>query len=126
MHVLAARPVLRLGTAVVAASLIATVALLTIRHGFAWQLPAFALGPDAALLVGAGGGLAAGQLHPRAVRLYNAFHSLPGPVALVGLAVALSLPSGWLVGALAWLGHIALDRALGYGPRTREGFQRAA
>jgi hypothetical protein len=126
MHVLAARPILRLGTAVVAASLIATVALLTIKYGLAWQLPAFALGPDAALLVGAGSRLAAGQLHPRAVRLYNALHSLTGPVALVGLVLASSLPPGWLIGGLVWLAHIVLDRALGYGPRTREGFQRGA
>jgi Domain of unknown function (DUF4260) len=27
-------------------------------------------------------------------------------------------------GGLAWLAHVALDRALGYGLRGRDGFQR--
>src|SRR5262245_22225308 len=39
-----------------------------------WQLAVFGLGPDVALLAGMGGGLAKGQLHPRAVPLYNALH----------------------------------------------------
>jgi hypothetical protein len=93
-------------------------------HGTGWwQLVAFGLAPDLALVAGAGSGLARGQLHPRAVRLYNAVHSLWAPLALVLLAVAF-LPLGYLVGALAWAAHIALDRALGYGPRTPDGFQR--
>ena len=32
---------------------------------------------------------------------------------------------GYLVGALAWAFHVSLDRAVGYGLRTRDGFQRA-
>ena len=35
-----------------------------------------------------------------------------------------TLRLGYLVGALAWAFHISLDRALGYGLRTRDGFQR--
>ena len=31
---------------------------------------------------------------------------------------------GFLIGALAWAFHVALDRAVGYGLRTRDGFQR--
>ena len=42
----------------------------------------FALAPDLAFFYGVAPGLARGQLHPRAVRLYNALHSLLGPVAL--------------------------------------------
>ena len=34
------------------------------------------------------------------------------------------LPTGYLVGALAWAFHISLDRTVGYGKRTRDGFQR--
>lgn len=89
-----------------------------------WQLAAFALGPDLALLAGAGRGLTKGQLHPRAVPLYNALHRLHGPVALTALAVAGLVPAGYLVGALAWAAHIAMDRAVGYGLRTPDGHQR--
>jgi len=31
---------------------------------------------------------------------------------------------GYFIGALAWMLHIALDRALGYGLRTPDGFRR--
>lgn len=85
---------------------------------------AFGLGPDVALLFGAGRGLERGQLHPRAVPLYNALHRFWGPLALAVLAVAAGLPAAWLVGALAWAAHVAVDRAVGYGLRTRDGFQR--
>ena len=77
-----------------------------------------------ALLVGAAPGLDRGQLHPRAVRLYNALHVFAGPL-LLGIAAFLWLGSPWLVGALAWAAHVAVDRALGIGLRTREGFRRA-
>ena len=63
-------------------------------------------------------GLTKGQLHPRAVPLYNALHRFIGPVIL-------AFVPGFLVGALAWGLHIAVDRAVGYGLRDRDGFQRA-
>lgn len=88
-----------------------------------WQLFAFALGPDLALVAGVGTGLAKGRLHPRAVPLYNALHSYWGPAVLALAAVV--LPAGYLVGALAWAFHISLDRTVGYGMRTRDGFQRS-
>ncbi len=90
-----------------------------------WQIALFGLGPDVALLLGAGAGLARGQLHPRAVGLYNLLHRFWGPVLLAALAASGLLPVGFLIGALAWAFHIALDRAMGYGLRTRDGFQRA-
>jgi hypothetical protein len=94
------------------------------RHGTGWwQFLAFGAGPDAALLLGVGRGLARGQLHPRAVRAYNLVHGLWGPAGLAALAI-LVLPAGYLVGALAWTTHVALDRSLGYGLRSRDGFQR--
>ena len=89
-----------------------------------WQLFAFGAMPDIALFVGIGSGLAKGQLHPRAVPLYNALHHPAGPVAFVVVAAAF-LPAGYLVGALAWGLHIAVDRVAGYGLRTPDGFQRA-
>jgi hypothetical protein len=90
-----------------------------------WQLAAFGVGPDLALLLGAGGGLAKGQLHPRAVPVYNALHRFWGPMALVAVAALGLVPAGYLAGGLAWAFHVALDRTVGYGLRTRDGFQRA-
>src|SRR4051794_22037219 len=83
----------------------------------------FAIAPDLAFLLSIAPGLARGQLHPRAVGLYNALHAFPGPIVL-GAAAALNLfglDLVWLVGALAWATHIATDRALGFGPRNPEG-----
>jgi hypothetical protein len=109
-----------------------TAALLTLvviglaqRGGGYWWLSAFIMAPDVALLAGLGPGLEKGRLHPRAVPLYNALHRFWGPVALGALAMATVVPSGFLIGALAWALHIALDRAIGYGLRTRDGFQRS-
>ncbi len=90
-----------------------------------WQFFAFGAMPDIALFLGIGSGLAAGQLHPRAVPLYNALHAPAGPLALAAVVIAASLPAGYLVGALAWALHIAVDRVAGYGLRTPDGFQRA-
>jgi hypothetical protein len=108
-----------------AVGLLAATVYATAEHGFTWQLPVFALGPDVALLVGVGRGLARGQLHPRAVPLYNALHRLIGPVALLLAAAVFDLSPGWLIAGLAWATHVLVDRTLGYGLRTREGFQRA-
>jgi Domain of unknown function (DUF4260) len=94
-----------------------------VHGGGWWLLAAFAIGPDVALLLGAGRGLERGRLHPRAVRLYNAAHGYWGPALLAVATVA--LPAGFLIGALAWAFHISLDRAVGYGMRTRDGFQRS-
>lgn len=102
----------------------AIAALLRATGEGSWHVAAFAGMPDIALLVGIAPGLAKGQLHPRAVPLYNALHHPAGPIALA-LASLLGLGPSWLAGALAWATHIAIDRAVGYGPRTAEGFQRA-
>jgi hypothetical protein len=100
----------------------AMTALLRTTEGGGWHVAAFAVMPDIALLVGIAPGLAKGQLHPRAVPLYNALHHPAGPALLALASVGLGAP--WLAGALAWGIHIAVDRAVGYGPRTPEGFQR--
>jgi hypothetical protein len=88
-----------------------------------WQIWAFLAVPDVALLLGIAPGLQKGQLHPRAVPLYNALHRLGGP-ALLGLA-SIWLGPAWLAGALAWAAHIFMDRCFGYGLRTPEGFLQA-
>jgi hypothetical protein len=106
--------------------LTAAVVFELAKHGTGgWQVAAFGLGPDLALLFGAGSGLAQGQLHSRAVPMYNFAHRFWGPLALATAASFDLLPLGFFVGALAWGAHIALDRALGYGLRTDDGFQRA-
>jgi uncharacterized membrane protein YecN with MAPEG domain len=117
----------RAGYAALAALLLAALIRELIRHrtGY-WQAVVFGLGPDLALFVGIGAGLQKGQLHPRAVRLYNLLHRYWLPLALAIVAALDLVPFGYLIGALAWAFHISIDRAVGYGLRTREGFQRSS
>lgn len=127
MELAPTRPVHRLrrpAYAVLALGLLgAVVYVVAARSAPWWQAVAFGVAPDVALFLGVGSGLVKGQLHPRAVPLYNALHRFWGPVALA-LAVAVGLiPSAFLVGALAWAFHVALDRSIGYGLRTPDGFQ---
>jgi hypothetical protein len=110
--------------AALAAALLAVAAYVLLEQGTGWwQFFAFGAMPDIALFVGIGSGLTKGQLHPRAVPLYNALHRFAGPLVLAAVAAAF-LPTGYLVGALAWALHIAIDRVAGYGLRTPDGFQR--
>ena len=111
--------------AALAAALLAAAVYVLLEQGTGlWQFFAFGAMPDVALFVGIGSGLAKGQLHPRAVPLYNALHRFAGPLAFAVVAAAF-LPAGYLVGALAWTLHVAVDRVAGYGLRTPDGFQRA-
>jgi hypothetical protein len=103
----------RLAYAALAGLLLAAIVFEAVKHGTGyWQIAFFGLAPDLALVYGAAPNLAKGQLHPRAVGL-----------ALLGVFGVVSL--GYFIGALAWMFHISLDRAVGYGLRTRDGFQRA-
>ena len=79
--------------------------------------------PDVALLYGMAPGLIRGQLHPRAVTAYNALHDLAGPLAVFAGAAASGSTLLLAVG-LGWTLHVAVDRSVGYGLRTPEGFQR--
>lgn len=116
----------RLGYGLLAVALLGLIVLEYARHTVGWWPPvAFGAGPDLALLLGASPGLARGQLHPRAVPLYNLLHRFWGPLALGVAAVAAGLSAAWVVGALAWALHVAIDRAVGYGLRTPDGFQRS-
>ena len=106
--------------------------LMVVRQGASWWPPVvFAIFPDFSFLAGMSGHLARGQLHPRAVPLYNALHRYWAPAVLVAVSIALAAGSGgspwaasWLAAGLAWTAHISFDRSLGFGLRTPEGFQR--
>jgi hypothetical protein len=118
------RTAVKRGAYAALAALVLAAAIGEMRRGAGgWLFFAFATVPDLALLLGLARGLEQGRLHPRAVPLYNAAHSLWGP-ALMAVA-AVGLPAGWLLAALGWALHISLDRSLGYGMRTRDGFQRS-
>jgi hypothetical protein len=90
-----------------------------------WELAAFSFGPDLALVYGVGANLEKGRLHPRAVGLYNLLHRYWLPLGLIAIASFDLVPLGFFVGGLAWCFHISLDRAIGYGLRTPDGFQRS-
>jgi hypothetical protein len=76
-----------------------------------------------AIATGMSSRLARGQLHPRAVPIYNAVHRYWAPGLLVVITFVLHSPQ-WMAAGLAWAAHISFDRSLGFGLRTREGFQR--
>lgn len=115
----------RIGWGLAAAGLLAGTILQVQDHGGGWLALGFALMPDLGLIAGIEGGLQKGQLAPRAVPIYNALHRFVGPVALALLVVAGALPMIWLSAALGWGLHIAIDRAVGYGLRGADGFQRS-
>ncbi|EST22274.1 DUF4260 family protein [Streptomyces niveus] len=87
-----------------------------------------AVAPDLSFLAGLSGGPHQhGQLPRRAVPLYNLLHR---PVVPVVVMLGCLIPESPSVAVpvfnfgLAWLVHIAADRALGYGLRTPDGWQR--
>src|SRR3954462_10227101 len=88
----------RLAYAALAIVLLAAIVLELLKHGTGyWQFAAFGLGPDLALFLGAARGLAKGQLHPRAVPIYNLVHRYWGPLALGVVAVLGLVPLGFFV-----------------------------
>ena len=99
------------------------IGLVIARHADWWPLVVFAIAPDIALVVGASNSLERGQLHPRAVALYNAVHRFWAPAILVLLALLVQADA-WVAAGLSWCAHIAFDRSLGFGIRNAEGFQR--
>ena len=112
----------RLGWAVLGAAALAGAFI--VAGADAWQTWVFLFLPDVGLLAGMSPGLQQGQLHPRAVPLYNALHVPVGPIVLALASLVIGID--WFAGALAWAAHIAIDRAFGYRLRTREGFIRAS
>ncbi len=53
--------------------------------------------------------------------IYNGFHSYIGSAGLLMLGLLLNMPLVSSIG-LIWFAHIGLDRSLGYGLKSPEGF----
>jgi hypothetical protein len=102
------------------------VAILEIgRHDLGWlPIVAFLILPDLAMLAGIGQPHEKRQMPARAVPFYNALHQPILPIAFLAIVVATGAAPFWFVGAFAWMAHIAIDRAVGYGLRTPDGWQR--
>ncbi|MFJ6569128.1 DUF4260 family protein [Streptomyces sp. NPDC091292] len=85
------------------------------------------IAPDLSFLAGMSGPHQHGRLPRRAVPLYNLLHR---PVVALVVMAACLVPDSSAIAVpvfnfgLAWLVHIAADRALGYGLRTADGWQR--
>ena len=105
------------------AALVALLIVVAVREGVGDEALFWAalVTPDLALIGAFADG--PGRLHASAVPRYNAGHAWWGPLAVAVLALTL-VPVLAPV-ALGWALHVAIDRALGYGLRTRDGFQRS-
>ncbi|GAA2152240.1 DUF4260 family protein [Actinomadura napierensis] len=100
-----------------------------LNHGWLAALVAvaFFIAPDLTFLAGARDAhtVERGQLPARAVPYYNTAHRALIPLALMALYTV--SPITWapiFAGLCGWLAHISIDRAAGYGLRTKDGFQR--
>jgi hypothetical protein len=99
---------------------------LSQQHGLGIvPLLVFTIVPDVPRLLGLGQPHRKGQLAARAVPLFNLLHHPVPPLALLGLAAAGILPPLWLVGGIAWLGHLVIGLAIGDRLRTRDGYLRS-
>jgi hypothetical protein len=110
------------------AVLAATGAVTVVARGDRWALLSaivFVLAPDVPLLFAFGPGLIKGQLHPRSVLAYNTTHRMLGPIAAVAAAVSVGSLM-FAAAGLAWFAHVLCDRAVGYGLRGRDGWQRGS
>jgi hypothetical protein len=124
-------PLRRFLWVLVAALLLAAVLFEALKHG-GWSIPLAMLGgigPDLSFLAGAGHPHQPGQLPAPAVRLYNALHRPWLPLAVIVLFSVYGItPDSGAAGftfGLAWLTHVAVDRVLGYGLRTPDGWRRS-
>jgi hypothetical protein len=97
-----------------AAALAAALALYA-HGGFSWLLlAALFLSPDLTMLAYFAG--------PRiGAAAYNAAHVYALPLALLLAGFIAGLPAA-TAGALIWIAHIGIDRALGYGLKYATGF----
>ncbi|WP_259471787.1 DUF4260 domain-containing protein [Streptomyces shenzhenensis] len=124
-----ASPLVRVAWGVLAALLLIWLVFETAKYG-GWVIVAAVAGvvvPDLSFLAALSGPHEHGRMPRRAVPFYNLLHR--PLVALVVMAGCL-IPESSAVAVplfnfgLAWLVHIAADRALGFGLRGADGRQR--
>ncbi|MGZ2356726.1 DUF4260 domain-containing protein [Streptomyces sp. 372A] len=114
--------------ALLGAFLLFWLVLEMVNHG-GWTIPLGIAGlfaPDLTLFIGPSGSHGAGQLPRGRVPGYNLVHRPVVPLLWLAFCVVLPDPPGTALFTfgLAWLLHIAVDRALGCGLRTADGRQR--
>jgi hypothetical protein len=85
----------------------------------------FTIVPDVPRLLGVGQRHPHGRMATRAVPLFNLLHHPVPPLVLLGLAVAGVLSPLWLVGSIAWLGHLVIGLGIGDRLRTSDGRLRS-
>jgi Domain of unknown function (DUF4260) len=110
--------------------LLAFAILEGVNHGAAaWAaLAAGLIAPDLTFLTAAGAHepVGRGQLPRKAVPWYNTAHRTWIPLLLIAISVVVPVAGPALFTfLLAWMLHIAVDRAAGFNLRTEDGFIRA-
>ncbi|TMR20943.1 DUF4260 family protein [Nonomuraea turkmeniaca] len=116
----------RTAWAALALFLLAFTVLEVANHGAPALVTAilFAILPDLTMLIGAREG-GNGLLSPKAVPYYNFMHRPWIPLAImVGYSFGPIDFVPLFVAGLAWLLHVAADRAFGYGLRNQDGSRR--
>ncbi|MGI5195693.1 hypothetical protein ACQEVY_18935 [Streptomyces sp. CA-288835] len=121
---------LRLAWGVLGAVLLLWDVFEVVKH-MGWVIPGAALGaavPFLARLAGLGQAHAPGQLAPRAVPLHNLLNRAVIPFAVMVVFTFLGdapedIAAPFTFG-MSWLTSIAFARALGFGLRTPDGWQR--
>lgn len=111
---------IRAAWALLAALLLGFCIYLSAQHGWpvGGTMLAFAIAPDLTL-IGAFDPDHRGRVRPSRVAAYNAAHRIWIPLILGVVGAFLSIV--YLAAALAWMTHIAVDRAVGYGLRAADG-----
>ena len=115
---------IRILWAVLAVLLLTLLIVICVHRGWGAAALSVAFGamPDLAL-IGAFAGR--GRLKPNRVGLYNLLHAVPLALivaSLGGVLGALGVDAWMLtVAGIAWIAHIAVDRACGYGLRATDG-----
>jgi hypothetical protein len=96
-------------------------------HGFGPLLPlAFGLGPHAGVLLGVAAAVGGSRLARAGTVLHNGLHHPLPPVALVAAGAIGLLSPLWLVGGMAWLGHVVIGWAVGDGHKSAHAHGRGS
>lgn len=120
--------VIRIAWCVTAFALLGFALFESVKYGWvaAGVFVVFAILPDMPILRGFQSN---GIMRVQYVRLYNILHSTWIPLALMLSAMLPLPPLGWglrpglelFLAGIAWLLHISIDRAVGFGMRERDG-----